>query len=88
MLQPFLLHLKLKDDFMNRKIVLFLTFISVSALMFSCGHGTCVCRCSTSGKTGQNYDVGNVSLTDASGKCNALKTQYDWDTCITTQEKP
>ena len=57
------------------------------SVLHSCGPRTYVCYCnSASTKTGQHYSVGTVSAADATGKCNALKSQYAWDTCLTVSE--
>ena len=78
---------------MSLKSILSITaLISFSFLLFSCGHGMCVCSCSTAaGSTGQkfqNYNVGNISLNDGTVKCNALKSQNGWDTCLAHVEMP
>jgi hypothetical protein len=71
-----------------KSILFFAALITLSMTILSCGPGTCVCRCNTSStKSGQDYNVGNISLSDAKTKCIALKSQYGWDTCMATQEK-
>jgi hypothetical protein len=62
-------------------------FISVPVILFSCNTNSFNCNCSTAGKSGQSYNLGNISLSDATGKCSSLKTQYGWDSCPAIDEK-
>ncbi len=69
-----------------KSILSFTALISTSVLLFSCGPRSCYCRCRTnSTNTMKDYQEGNISLLDAAAKCNTLRTQNGWDTCIAQQ---
>jgi hypothetical protein len=64
-------------------------YIFASIFLLSCGPKNCVCRCYNAGlKNEQNYNQGDISLSDAQAKCIALKAQYSWDTCLALQITP
>jgi len=70
-------------------VLFFVAFISLPVMILSCGPRGYSCNCTTSSKGGQHYSVGNssnMSFSNVSSKCSALKTQYGWDTCIAVQE--
>ncbi len=70
-------------------ILFFAASIAISVAISSCGPGTCVCHCNTaSTKSVHNYNLGNITISDANGKCSALRTQYGWDTCMASKEMP
>jgi len=57
-------------------------------VLFSCSNKhSFSCDCYMAGKRmqGQNYNIGNTSYSDASGKCNAFKQQNVWDTCLAVE---
>lgn len=47
----------------------------------SCIKSNYYCSCNNGDTVMHSYNLGSISYTDATNKCNALKTQYGWEMC-------
>ncbi len=55
--------------------------IAIAASFSSCTKSNYYCDCNTGDTVRHSYNLGSISYTDATNKCNALKTQYGWEAC-------
>jgi hypothetical protein len=61
--------------------------IAIATSFCSCYRSNYYCNCNTGDTTRQSYNLGSISYSDATSKCNALKQQYGWEMCGTADPK-
>jgi len=59
----------------------FVVLITLMVILSACYKPNYTCSCNTNNKYG-SYHLGIISQSSASTQCNALKSQYAWDTCL------